>query len=198
MASTPASQPPGGNASNAPLASRNRRTMLSMAMMAVGMLCLGFAAVPLYRMFCQATGLNGTTQRASGAGVQELAGHKISVRFDANVKPGMPWAFRPKQLTQTITLGQKSTAIFIAKNLSDKPVVGQAAFNVTPDQAGVFFTKIQCFCFTRQELKPGQEVEMPVLYYVDPKILDDADGRDVQEITLSYTFYPIEQDGKPS
>ena len=199
----PLTPPPSGPPSAPPpgreLAARNRRTMLSMAMMAIGMLCLGFAAVPLYRIFCQVTGLGGTTQRAAaGVLVREAAGHTVSIRFDANVKPGMPWQFRPAQLTQTVTIGAKNTAFFIAKNISDKPVSGRAAFNVTPDQAGPYFTKIQCFCFTNQTLQPGEEVRMPVLYYVDPKFLSDPDDKDVQEITLSYTFYPIEQGGKPS
>jgi cytochrome c oxidase assembly protein subunit 11 len=110
----------------------------------------------------------------------------------------MPWAFHPERPTQTVTVGAKSMAIFIAKNLSDKPVTGTAAFNVTPTQAGAYFTKIQCFCFTEQTLQPGQEVRMPVLYYVDPKILDDPDNKDTQQITLSYTFYPVEQGKKAS
>ncbi|MDI1296222.1 MAG: cytochrome c oxidase assembly protein, partial [bacterium] len=98
----------------------------------------------------------------------------------------------------TVTIGAKDMAIFIAKNMSDKPVTGTAAFNVTPIQAGAYFTKIQCFCFTQQTLQPGEEVRMPVIYYVDPKILQDPDNRDTQQITLSYTFYPVEQDKKPS
>ncbi len=179
------------------LADRNRRVMTMAAMIALGSLCLGFAAVPLYRVFCQVTGFNGTTQRASAAvETRAVAGRTMSVRFDSNVAPGMPWEFYPEHPTDTVEIGARDLAIFVAKNLSDKPVTGSAVFNVTPTQAGAFFTKIQCFCFTEQTLQPGQQVRMPVIYYVDPKILDDADNKDTQEITLSYTFNPVEQDEK--
>lgn len=178
---------------------RNRRTMVMMAIVGLAMLALGFASVPLYRIFCERTGYGGTTQRvAEASGVKVATGHMMSIRFDSNVQPGMPWQFRPEHPTQTVTVGAKTMAIFVAKNMSDKPVTGTASFNVTPLQAGAFFTKIQCFCFTEQTLKPGEEVRMPVLYYVDPKILDDPDNRDTQEITLSYTFYPVERGEKAS
>ncbi len=178
---------------------RNRRTMVMMAIVGLAMLALGFASVPLYRIFCERTGFGGTTQRVSDAsGVKVATGHMMSVRFDSNVQPGMPWQFRPEHPTQTVTVGAKTMAIFVAKNMSDRPVSGTASFNVTPLQAGAFFTKIQCFCFTEQTLKPGEEVRMPVLYYVDPKILEDPDNRDTQEITLSYTFYPVERGEKAS
>ena len=121
-----------------------------------------------------------------------------TIRFDSNVQPGMPWQFYPEHRTDTVTVGAKDMAIFIAKNMSDKPVTGTASFNVTPSQAGAYFTKIQCFCFTQQTLQPGQEVRMPVLYFVDPKILDDPDNKDTQQITLSYTFYPVEPGKKAS
>lgn len=179
--------------------SRKRRIMLSAVAVAVISFGMGFAAVPLYRIFCQTTGFGGTTQRAeANTGVQPVPGKTMSIRFDSNVQPGMPWQFHPERETQTVTIGQKSMAIFLAKNMSDKPVTGTAAFNVTPTQSGAYFTKIQCFCFTQQTLQPGQEVRMPVIYFVDPKILDDKDNRDVQQITLSYTFYPVENGGKPS
>ena len=178
---------------------RNRRTLITMAAVGLAMLGLGFASVPLYRIFCQQTGFGGTTQRASGdINVRAAVGHNMSIRFDSNVQPGMPWQFYPEHRTDTVTVGARDMAIFIAKNMSDKPVTGTASFNVTPTQAGAHFTKIQCFCFTQQTLKPGEEVRMPVLYYVDPKILADPNNRDTQEITLSYTFYPVEQDKKPS
>lgn len=178
---------------------RNRRTMAAMFVVGLAMLGLGFASVPLYRIFCEQTGFGGTTQRAAAdVQVREATGHSMSIRFDSNVQPGMPWQFHPEQPTQTVTVGARSMAIFIAKNMSDKPVSGTASFNVTPTQAGAYFTKIQCFCFTQQTLQPGQEVRMPVLYYVDPKIIDDPDNKDTQQITLSYTFYPVEQDGKAS
>ena len=163
------------------------------------MLGLGFASVPLYRIFCQQTGYGGTTQRAAAdVKLQPAVGHTMSIRFDSNVQPGMPWQFYPEHRTDTVTVGARDMAIFIAKNMSDKPVTGTASFNVTPIQSGAYFTKIQCFCFTQQTLQPGEQVRMPVIYYVDPKILNDPDNRDTQQITLSYTFYPVEQDKKPS
>lgn len=178
---------------------RNRRTMMAMVGVGLSMLALGFASVPLYRIFCEQTGFGGTTKRASAdVQVREAVGHTMSIRFDSNVQPGMPWQFYPEHRTDTVTVGRKDMAIFIAKNMSDRPVTGTASFNVTPSQAGAYFTKIQCFCFTQQTLQPGQEVRMPVLYFVDPKILDDPDNKDTQQITLSYTFYPVEQDKKPS
>ena len=178
---------------------RNRRTMLTMAGVGLSMLALGFASVPLYRIFCEQTGFGGTTMRAdANVQVSEAAGHTMSIRFDSNVQPGMPWQFYPEHRTDTVTVGRKDMAIFIAKNMSDKPVTGTASFNVTPTQAGAYFTKIQCFCFTEQTLQPGQEVRMPVLYFVDPKILDDADNKDTQQITLSYTFDPVEPGKKAS
>ena len=178
---------------------RNRRTMLTMAGVGLSMLALGFASVPLYRIFCEQTGFGGTTMRAdANVQVQEAAGHTMSIRFDSNVQPGMPWQFYPEHRTDTVTVGRKDMAIFIAKNMSDKPVTGTASFNVTPSQAGAYFTKIQCFCFTEQTLQPGEEVRMPVLYFVDPKILDDPDNKDTQQITLSYTFYPVEPGKKAS
>ena len=178
---------------------RNRRTLVAMAGVGLSMLALGFASVPLYRIFCEQTGFGGTTKRASAdVQVREAVGHTMSIRFDSNVQPGMPWQFYPEHRTDTVTVGRKDMAIFIAKNMSDRPVTGTASFNVTPSQAGAYFTKIQCFCFTQQTLQPGQEVRMPVLYFVDPKILDDPDNKDTQQITLSYTFYPVEQETKPS
>ncbi len=181
------------------LADRNRRTLMMGAVVAIVSLAMGFASVPLYRIFCEKTGYGGTPQRAdSVAGIKIATGHTLSIRFDSNVTPGMPWKFYPEHPTDTITIGSRDMAIFVAKNMSDKPVTGTAAFNVSPSQAGAYFTKIQCFCFTQQTLKPGEEVRMPVIYFVDPKILDDPDNRDTQEITLSYTFYPVENGKKPS
>ena len=178
----------------------NRRTALTAALLALAMLGLGFAAVPLYRLFCQVTGFDGTTQRATQAEAQQALaqsvqgqGRQISIRFDSNIGNGIPWAFYPEKKTVSVGVGGKSMAIFIAKNLSNKPVTGRAVFNVTPEVAGPYFTKIECFCFTEQTLQPGQEVRMPVLFYVDKKFLDDPDDKDVQEITLSYTFYPVEK-----
>ncbi|HKR16159.1 cytochrome c oxidase assembly protein [Rhizorhapis sp.] len=184
----------------ATLAQKKRNSAMMALLLALAMLALGFAAVPLYRLFCQVTGFNGTTQRAhaQGAPAEVASGHTMSIRFDSNVSPALPWKFYPEHPTDRVTIGARDMAIFIAKNLSDKPVTGTATFNVTPSQAGAYFTKIQCFCFTQQTLQPGQEVRMPVLFYVDPKILKDPDNKDTQEITLSYTFYPVDQDGSGS
>jgi cytochrome c oxidase assembly protein subunit 11 len=172
-------------------ASRSNRKVATIAAVgALSMLSLGFASVPLYRMFCAATGFNGTTQRSSSAqaaGVKST-GRPITVRFDGNVASGMPWQFRPETVTQDGHIGERKMAFFIAKNTSDRPIIGRALFNVTPEQTGAYFNKIQCFCFNEQRLEPGEEVRMPVIYYVDPAILDDPNARDVPEITLSYTF----------
>lgn len=157
------------------------------------MLGVGFAAVPLYRLFCQVTGFAGTTQRvdeAQAATIQTQT-KTMSIRFDANVERRMPWHFKPLQVTDTVSVGARDMAIYVAKNLSDQPVTGSATFNVEPARAGRYFSKVQCFCFTEQTLQPGQEVRMPVIYFVDPKILDDPEARDIEQITLSYTFHPV-------
>lgn len=175
------------------------RTALLAVLMAIAMLGLGFAAVPLYRLFCAATGFNGTTQRALlGTRTIALAGRTVVIGFDANRSPGLPWTFAPETPEQTVTIGAKNMAFFTATNLSDHPVTGRATFNVQPDVAGRYFTKIQCFCFTEQTLKPGQTVRMPVVFYVDPRIVDDEDARDVEKITLSYTFYPVDAHARAS
>jgi len=160
---------------------------------AIGVCCmtgLGYASVPLYRLFCQATGLNGTTQRALAA--PGATDRQIQVDFDSNVAPKLPWNFQPVQRSETVTIGARNMAFFTATNRSDKTITGSATFNVSPAQAGLYFTKIQCFCFNQQTLKPGETVRMPVIFFVDPKILKDPDAKDVSTITLSYTFYPVD------
>ena len=169
---------------------RNLRTAMLAGLGVCTMTGVGFASVPLYRMFCEVTGLNGTTQR--GLRAPGTTGDKITVAFDSNVSPKLPWKFTPERRADTIDIGGRDMAFFKAKNLSDKPVTGTATFNVTPQVAGKYFTKIQCFCFTEQTLQPGEEDRMPVIFYVDPAIEKDPDARDVQEITLSYTFYPVD------
>jgi cytochrome c oxidase assembly protein subunit 11 len=174
----------------APDARKNRKVALIAAGGALAMLGLGYASVPLYRLFCQVTGYGGTTQRADAeklAGVK-VAGKMIRVRFDANTAPGLPWMFKPQQVTQDLRIGERKIATFEARNLSGRPITGTAIFNVSPEQAGKYFNKIQCFCFTEQKLMPGQDVRMPVIYYVDPAILDDPGANNIEEITLSYTF----------
>lgn len=170
---------------------RNRRVALISAGVALGMLGLGFAAVPLYRIFCQVTGFGGTTQRASAAEAQgvQVAGQMISVRFDGNVSNGMPWRFGPEQVHEEMRIGERKIAFYNAENLSNKAITGVASFNVEPEYAAKYFMKVQCFCFNEQTLGPGQKLRMPVLYYVDPAILQDKDAAAVKQITLSYTFH---------
>jgi cytochrome c oxidase assembly protein subunit 11 len=161
--------------------------------LAATMVGLAFATVPLYRIFCQVTGFGGTTRMAVGSEAPGPVGRLISVRFDANTSTALPWRFEPVDTHRKVAVGARNIANYTARNLSDRPATGTATFNVTPVQAGQYFTKIQCFCFTEQRLEPGQEVSMPVVFYVDPKILDDPGARDISEITLSYTFYPVDQ-----
>jgi cytochrome c oxidase assembly protein subunit 11 len=177
--------------------SSNAKVGLMAAAIAISMVGMGFAAVPLYKIFCQVTGFDGTTMRVSEAQAETVApsSKTMVIRFDANQR-GLPWDFRPERPTDTVTIGARDMSIFIAKNNAAVPIIGSATFNVTPALAGQYFNKIQCFCFTEQELKPGQEMRMPVLYYVDPKILTDPETKDIEEITLSYTFFPVDPQGK--
>lgn len=168
---------------------KNRKTATIVAGVVAGMVALSFAAVPAYKAFCQITGFDGTTQRADKAADRVLA-RTITIRFDATVGEGLPWAFEPEQVDQTLHVGETGLAFYSATNLTDRPVTGRATFNVQPAKAGVYFKKIECFCFTEQTLKPGETVSMPVTYFIDPAIADAANLDDVQTITLSYTFFP--------
>jgi cytochrome c oxidase assembly protein subunit 11 len=169
-----------------------KKTAFSAFMIFAGMLALGFASPPLYRMFCEVTGLGGTTQKSTGENAKPLVGRQIEVRFDANRAPTLPWTFRPETTSQTVTIGERNMTFFVATNNARYPVKGTATFNVTPDRSGKYFSKIQCFCFQEQVLQPGETMRMPVIYYVDPTIVDDLDARDISAITLSYTFYPMD------
>jgi cytochrome c oxidase assembly protein subunit 11 len=173
------------------LARRNGRTAALAALLVLAMVGLAYASVPLYRLFCQVTGFDGTTMRAAAA-PGPVAGKEVAVRFDANVSLTLPWHFAPEKPREIVTIGEREMAFFTAKNLSARAITGTATFNVSPTQAGKYFSKIQCFCFTEQTLKPGEEVRMPVVFFVDPKILKDPDAREISEITLSYTFYPVD------
>ena len=178
------------------LARKNGRMAAMMALIAVGMVGMAFAAVPLYDMFCRVTGFAGTTMRtdaAEAAAVQPVAGKSVSVRFDSNVSRDLAWQFRPTETHRVVQIGARNMAVYTAKNLSTRPLTGTATFNVTPLQAGQYFHKVQCFCFEEQTLAAGQQVQMPIVYYVDPKILDDPTIGNISEITLSYTFYPVER-----
>ena len=173
---------------------RSRTALLAVLGIAL-MTGVAWASVPLYRMFCEVTGLNGTTQRAERA--PGAVAQSIRIDFDANVSPKLPWRFVPEQGSETVRIGARDMAFFTATNRAAVPITGTATFNVTPAQAGKYFTKIQCFCFTQQTLKPGETQRMPVIFFVDPKIMDDPDARDVETITLSYTFYPVDS-AKPA
>ena len=168
----------------------NARTALMMAAIVLAMLGLAFASVPLYRLFCQVTGLNGTPQRAERA-PGAVAG-EIGVRFDANVDSRVPWRVEPEQRTIRIAPGARIEVAYVATNLRAAPTSGTATFNVSPNQAGQYFNKIECFCFTEQVLKGGETARMPVVFFVDPRIAEDKDTKAIDEITLSYTFYPVE------
>ena len=173
-------------------ATRNLRVAIIAAGVAVGMVGMSYAAVPLYRLFCQVTGFGGTTQRAEAAPAT-ATDHKVSVRFDANTSGSLDWSFHAVQTSMTVKVGEQNMAYYKATNVSDKPLTGSAVFNVTPVQAGIYFNKIPCFCFTEQTLQPGESIEMPVSFFVDPDMLDDPDAQNIKEITLSYTFYPVDK-----
>lgn len=142
----------------------------------------------LYRLFCGATGLGGTTQRAY-SDTAAISKRTVTVQFDSNVEPGLPWRFEPEQRAMTVHLGEQKLAFFSAENTSDQPIVGHATFNVTPLQTGIYFNKIQCFCFTEERLGPHEKVDMPVVFFVDPAFDKDTDLRSVDTITLAYTFF---------
>ncbi|MCX5497443.1 cytochrome c oxidase assembly protein [Kaistia dalseonensis] len=164
-------------------------TAAACAVFGAAMLGAAFAAVPLYQMFCQVTGYGGTTRRAEAPPAQAID-RTVVVRFDANVANGIGWAFRPEERQVTIRLGEIRKVNFVAENRTNRVATGQATFNVTPGSAGQFFNKIACFCFTEQTLKPGERVEMPVTFFVDPAMANDPDNRFTDTITLSYTFFP--------
>ena len=172
------------------LPGRKGRTALLAVLGICFMTGLAFASVPLYRLFCQATGLNGTTNR--GLAAPGSVHRRVEIAFDANTAPRLPWRFVPEQERETVEIGARDMAFFTATNRGATTVTGTATYNVTPAIAGKYFTKIQCFCFTQQTLKPGETQRMPVIFFVDPKILTDPDTKDVQTITLSYTFYPVD------
>jgi cytochrome c oxidase assembly protein subunit 11 len=174
------------------LASKNRRLAMIAAGGAASMVGLSYASVPLYSLFCQVTGFGGTTQQADKA-PDTVSDVTVTVRFDANTDSGLPWRFHAKQQTQTIKVGEVGMAYYVAENISTEETTGTAAFNVTPNEAGIFFNKIACFCFTEQTLKPGEKVEMPVQYFIDPSMLEDVNSRGIREIVLSYSFYPAKK-----
>ena len=166
---------------------QNRRVMVIISFVGLLMLSLSFASVPLYDIFCRVTGFGGTTQVAPSApGSQGLS--DINIRFESSTSQSLNWSFYPKDKVVTIALGEEKTVLYVAKNLTNKPIVGTAIFNVTPAKVGQYFMKIDCFCFVEQLLNPGQSMEMPVTFFIDPEIFKDENVKEVSEITLSYTF----------
>ena len=174
-----------------------RRTLLTVAplLAAIGVMVTLVSYSPtLYRLFCNATGFAGTVRRADAGAAKSViadSNHTITVHFDSNVAPGLDWSFEPMQREVTVKLGVPTQIFYTATNHSDRPVVARAVYNITPYQVAPFFYKIQCFCFTEQLLQPGESVEMPVSFFVDPRMVSDKDAFWVQHITLSYTFYPV-------
>lgn len=180
-----------GDRAATPPARRRGNGLIAAALVLVvaGMVGLAYAAVPLYRIFCQVTGFAGTTRVASGA-PDSVGSLPVTVRFDANVARNLDWGFAPQQRAVEIKPGETKLALYRATNRADTPSTGTATFNVTPDWTGQYFNKVQCFCFTEQTLAPGESVDMPVAFFIDPKIADDRQASDGLTITLSYTFYP--------
>lgn len=172
---------------------RNRRTALGGLVIAAGMVGLAYASVPLYQLFCQVTGFGGTTQVATET-PKGIIAREMKVRFDSNVSNDLAWKVTPaKPITDRI--GAVDTVNFVATNYSSKPVTGHAIFNVAPERAGVYFNKIECFCFTEQTLQPGETVEMPIVFFIDPELDDNQELDTIKEITLSYTFYASDNEG---
>lgn len=196
MSNMKADQHPGNGAPGTPHsvgADKANHTLVASIVVAMvaGMGAMSYAAVPLYQMFCQVTGYGGTTKKADAAPGVVLE-REIKVYFDATTSPELQWKFKPVQTDVTLKIGETGLAYYKATNMSDKPVTGTASFNVTPVQAGSFFNKIECFCFTEQTLQPGESIDMPVTFFIDPEMVKDADAKRISEITLSYTFYPVE------
>lgn len=173
-----------------PLKDKNRRTALFVMTAVTAMIGLSFASVPLYNLFCKKTGFGGTTQVSQAAPPPEaILARTITVKFDANTARGMPWHFNPEERQVTVPIGKKTLTSFRAENPTGETITGTALYNVTPEKAGKYFHKIQCFCFGEQVLPPHKSVSMPVVFYVDPKLADDPAMNDVLHITLSYTFF---------
>ena len=156
------------------------------------MIGAAYASVPLYRIFCQVTGYGGTTQRVEQYS-DTILDKTMKVRFDANTANGLPWEFKPVEREVTVRIGETTMIKYEARNLFDEPTYGRASFNVAPGRAGAYFNKVECFCFTDTTLQPGEDMEMPVVFFVDPEIVNDPDLKDVKTITLSYTFFPIDK-----
>jgi len=179
---------------NAPLNRRHRAIAAWCAVLVAAMVGASYAAVPLYRMFCEVTGFDGTPRRAERA-PDRVLDKTVTVRFDGNVAPDLPWQFGPVETTMTVKLGENAFAYYRATNASDRPIKATAAYNIHPEIAASYFNKIDCFCFTEQVLEPGQSAELPLNFFIDPAIVNDKDARGVTHITVSYTFYPVATPG---
>ena len=177
-------------ASSNALHGRHRAVAVWCAVLVAAMVGAAYASVPLYRLFCQVTGFDGTPRVATKPSDRVLD-KTMTIRFDANVAPGLPWRFEPVQTTTNVKIGENALAFYRATNTSDRPVWGMATYNVFPEQVAPFFNKLQCFCFTEQLLQPGESVDMPVSFFVDPQITGDKDAHAVTHVTLSYTFHPV-------
>ena len=172
---------------------RNTKTLILLIGLAIGMLSLGFYSKTLYDTFCRITGFGGTPQIAiNEENLSVILDRKVTVKFDSNVSPDLPWVFKSAQRAMEVNLGQTGLAYYTAKNISDKPITGVATFNVTPIKAAPYFVKTECFCFTDQTLQPGEEMEMPVLFFVDPELDASERHSDITEVVLSYTFFESE------
>jgi cytochrome c oxidase assembly protein subunit 11 len=176
---------------------RNVGTVLTVVGVVLAMTGLSFAAVPLYRLFCEATGYAGTTQRAASAPGAVERDPTITIRFNSDTANDLGWEFRPMERAVTVKPGEERIVSYRAVNRTSRPVTGTATFNVTPLKVGAYFVKVQCFCFEEQHLQPGEAVEMPVSFYVDPAMLDDASTAEVRTITLSYTMFRAKDAEKP-
>jgi cytochrome c oxidase assembly protein subunit 11 len=173
---------------------RNLNLLMVLVGVVAGMAGLAYASVPLYRLFCEVTGFDGTPQRASAAPT-EISDRTIRVTFTADVAAGLGWKFRPLQHSLELKVGENKLAFYVAENLESTPVTGRATFNVSPEMYGPYFSKIECFCFTEQTLQPGQRVEMPVSFFIDPAVLDNPALNKLNDVTLSYTFFRSADDG---
>jgi len=187
---------PQDSASAQPLRRRDKLVAVACGLCVAGMVGAAYAAVPFYNWFCRVTGFNGTTQVATAA-PGTILDRRITVRFDANVGPGLPWRFEPEQTSIEVRLGEVVTVNYRVLNETARSITASAAYNVTPLTMGAYFQKINCFCFTEQTLKPGEKRDMAVVFYVDPALARDSDGETLNTITLSYTFYPQREPSRP-
>jgi cytochrome c oxidase assembly protein subunit 11 len=181
-----------GQAARGAAASSHRRTAFVLSGVVLGMIGMSYAAVPLYQLFCQTTGYAGTPKVAAH-NAAEVLDRTIEVRLDGNVAPGLPWQFKPKQNELTVRLGETVLVHYQATNVGNDATRGTASYNVSPDSSGAYFNKIACFCFTEQKLEPGQTVDMPVTFFIDPALVNDRDTNRLPVITLSYTFHPMDK-----